>query len=1132
MPRGRGRPKKEGVVKEEETCVSLNFPQRTTCCHCIRGKPEHCEKAWAKDNPKTYEELHQYFDAWIMLSGDGYLFPDRFHVIKKRKKWKAYIMAYVELSKECTSKKRPYQSLSNPDSTPTKKLSSVSARLKSSVKTPIDRLKCMIKRTKLSLLPSPSKALSPSSESSSPSTPEPVSPTSTGALDRTPVKTPTQKKLFEDHKEYPVEPPPELAIDVSSNTLGNNTSSLFDQYQHHYTTLQHSQAQLNYQPQSQLLSQGYNPAAPPPELAIDVTSSRHPQLNTLGITSSTNTGLFKKLIAEVNDFGKVNDIPLNFNHFGNHRLGLLSCIPRCSTKESFVIVQHQTKWLDKIMSHVGAGSDETAAEWIMGYLANAYEEQFYKIANEMGLHYGKKKMCPVATSAMIAEAHITTRQSKIMFRHMRNYFGRSMTVSTEKVLNETNGYKEILSEPTYWDYDDYDKEDTKGKKKPKKVKIWVSDAMETMSYDMRLVVEAKMQELYDTLQASDGEQGSPKWGYLLDDGKNGINIVIGQDQGQGSSQLLAKMNLLAASEIKKTGKIEDGSRVIQYGCIECKKDTEPILREVAPALEKTISQLEEGMLMGVEDEEKNIDVVCIPKAFKDTVWSRVRGNKVELAWLCEEGTRSIECKNLKGIGVRWWSVIDNFYYSVAGDIAYFMTIQGRGPSTTSRCPYCDLKASQWKRSKKKGNLLTLVILREMQEKWFKYVKDCEEAKASGKVPPPKPDTLGVTGEIHCSADPARFTLPILHLLIGLLNKALEDFRLWLDVHVEFIGKEEMALRKKYATTLQKHEVITERMQDIGFEKQDLYHHKKELEEALEEGKDDHKLQELNRTKQHIKDLINEWKDLKERKKPLSQMKTQLKTEMDKATKDRIGDDDGLKTVFDASMKLRARIVASAYHGGSLNGVDCKRFLNELEYIMSDIKKESEERLKKSQEKYDVVTTSDDLRSKLETFTQLMLTMDCVFSLLRTPAPTDKDREDLEDSIKVFRALWEKLEINVTVKAHILFDHAMDHFSKEGGISDRVEDFIEKHHQTISGLDHLAATLPSGCFKQQQELIMKRLFQKSHPKIQKQVKKVNEDAKRNFKDERRETAEENNKQRRIERRNETKTAAFYNNIVNS
>jgi hypothetical protein len=234
------------------------------------------------------------------------------------------------------------------------------------------------------------------------------------------------------------------------------------------------------------------------------------------------------------------------------------------------------------------------------------------------------------------------------------------------------------------------------------------------------------------------------------------------------------------------------------------------------------------------------------------------------------------------------------------------------------------------------------------------------------------------------------------------------------------------------------------------------------------------------------------------------------------------------------MKVIAGIVPQAFHGGAFNGVDCRRFLNEVDDIMDAIRKESAERLRKNIEKHpeQVKITRKILEDKLDSYTKLFSTMDAVFSLLRTPAPTDLEKQQAKESIKVFETLWLELGISITVKAHILFDHAMDHLNKQGGIADRVEDFIEKHHQIIKRLDHLTGTISSKCFKQQQMTLLGRLHTKSHPVIQNQVNRILEESRRKFKGERGETAEHKKKRARNEKREETMNSEFFKDIINN
>ena len=337
-------------------------------------------------------------------------------------------------------------------------------------------------------------------------------------------------------------------------------------------------------------------------------------------------------------------------------------------------------------------------------------------------------MCPIETAAMITDANININQARTIVRHMRNSFGHSLISSIGKVRNVTNGWQEVLSPPIFWTYDFYDKKYPE--KNAEKVHIWVSDAVESIAYDMKLVVDASIDE----------EGGKKSWGYELDDGTTGVNVIVGSDHGCGSSQLLAKLNYESSTVRRETGKIEGGSRVTQYGCIQCRKDKEPILLQVAPTLNKTLSNLEKGMLMGLQDKDRNIDVVYVPKDARESVRTSMTTNDKVLMkwWSFERGIEeSVELKHLSSNAVELWPVIENFYYNISGDLSYFHTLQGRDGTSGSRCPYCDLRIQQWKKGMK-GNLLTLKRLLECYDIFKKWEEDVVKAEAEGKRPPTKP----------------------------------------------------------------------------------------------------------------------------------------------------------------------------------------------------------------------------------------------------------------------------------------------------------------------------------------------------------------------------------------------------------
>ena len=90
---------------------------------------------------------------------------------------------------------------------------------------------------------------------------------------------------------------------------------------------------------------------------------------------------------------------------------------------------------------------------------------------------------------MMSDSNITINQARTIIRHMKNFFGHSLFSPLEKMRNVSNGYEENLKPPTFWTYDFHDKKYPE--KKPEKVHIWVSNAVESIAYDMKTIIDLK-----------------------------------------------------------------------------------------------------------------------------------------------------------------------------------------------------------------------------------------------------------------------------------------------------------------------------------------------------------------------------------------------------------------------------------------------------------------------------------------------------------------------------------------------------------------------------------------------------------------------------------------------------------------
>ena len=212
----------------------------------------------------------------------------------------------------------------------------------------------------------------------------------------------------------------------------------------------------------------------------------------------------------------------------------------------------------------------------------------------------------------------------------------------------------------------------------------------------------------------------------------------------------------------------------------------------------------------------------------------------------------------------------------------------------------------------------------------------------------------------------------------------------------------------------------------------------------------------------------------------------------------------------------------------MNGVCCRRLLTDIEVIMENIKIES---IKKINNNINNKCTLEKLTKVFDDYMNLFRVMDLVFSNLRIPSPNKDEIANVKESKYVMETMWRDLELSITPKAHILFEHAIPQFEKYGGIADKVEDFVEKAHQEGKRMDHLTSRMPKQCYRQQQLIHIQRMWINKNPGVIKQIEKVRTCAKRQFKDPEQRAANNKlsiNKKQRHMKREDTKTAPFFIN----
>jgi hypothetical protein len=184
---------------------------------------------------------------------------------------------------------------------------------------------------------------------------------------------------------------------------------------------------------------------PPPDLEAKCS-----MLEKLGIDTSSieDEDKLQILISEIVDFKRSLNQKIEFNHKGNNKRGQLFTIPKCNGKE-----EKKTGWLDEILEHIVSDSKaevDDASSWMLQTLADKNEESFLKLANKRG----PRVMSEIATAAIISDAALTTNQARIITKHTKHAFDRSILFPLQKTGAQTvKKWERAVSRPGFMKYE-------------------------------------------------------------------------------------------------------------------------------------------------------------------------------------------------------------------------------------------------------------------------------------------------------------------------------------------------------------------------------------------------------------------------------------------------------------------------------------------------------------------------------------------------------------------------------------------------------------------------------------------------------------------------------------------------------
>jgi hypothetical protein len=436
---------------------------------------------------------------------------------------------------------------------------------------------------------------------------------------------------------------------------------------------------------------------------------------------------------------------------------------------------------------------------------------------------------------------------------------------------------------------------------------------------------------------------------------------------------------------------------------------------------------------------------------------------------------------------------------------------GRDSCSGSRCPYCDLKHSQFcdpsKALLNKGAPLTYQRLLDFSQRLLDENNEL--------------DTGGLKCHPMFEEEMSNYIVPILHLLLGLTNKVHNELIEFLDEKIQILNGEELCKRMELESMSKEYHRLDTEIKQKEAEKKIISTNKKLFTDQIkantnlitvlkeEINKDGLSLDQKEEFKTQIRQLREVNKSVREQstilleqmkpitasirilapqRKKLRESISVLSKYCKEARKKRKLREDGIENKVDNILKP-FQIQPAAYHGGDFIGNDCLRYMANAEEIFKNLQTSCETMRQVSKR-----CTEHELSKKLGEYFKVIKTMDVTFKELRDPAPVEEGISNLEKIIKVLEIYWRNAGLSITVKAHILFEHAMPQVRRLDGIADLVEDFVEKAHQEGKGYEEMTKRMSAG-FQAQEEVQIKRQWAASDPEVQTTKEDVTKGARR-------------------------------------
>jgi hypothetical protein len=182
---------------------------------------------------------------------------------------------------------------------------------------------------------------------------------------------------------------------------------------------------------------------------------------------------------------------------------------------------------------------------------------------------------------------------------------------------------------------------------------------------------------------------------------------------------------------------------------------------------------------------------------------------------------------------------------------------------------------------------------------------------------------------------------------------------------------------------------------------------------------------------------------------------------------------------------------SAYHGGSLNGKDIKKVMNNACHLFDRFST-----IFKGGKRPNCTLSDANIDAFCLQFREVFVLWDGAFSLARTIDPTKIDTSIYRMYVDAAVKGSKDLQCTVTPKVHLMLEHVEWQMANiEGGLGDKMEDWVERLHQTGKRQRLRYRTVQNPVVR---SLAREKANSRNmHPDVMAQTDKINEGTKRNL-----------------------------------